>query len=69
MKKFLTPMFIALMGISSVACSYGSAATHSNGKLYLARNDNFLFGALRKMYECTPDGAGNMTCVQVKGAP
>ena len=57
---------IALMALP--ACSYGSMASH-NGKLYVARNDNFLFGALRKMYECSPDGKGNMVCVQVADKP
>ena len=31
--------------------------------------DSFLFGALRKIYECTPDGAGNVTCVDMAGKP
>jgi hypothetical protein len=42
---------------------------HPNGKIYVQRQDKFLFGALRKMYECTPDGAGNVTCVDMAGKP
>jgi hypothetical protein len=61
-------LFAALLG-TTAGCSYGSVAAHQNGKLYVARNDLFLFGALRKMYECTPDGAGNITCVKLEGRP
>ncbi len=68
MRRIFTASFIALMAVGSVGCSYGAIESH-NGKLYVARNDGFLFGALRKMYECTPDGAGNMTCVSVEGKP
>ncbi len=68
MRSYITAGLIALMAASSVACSYGSMASH-NGKLYVARNDGFLFGALRKMYECNPDGSGNMTCTELSGKP
>jgi hypothetical protein len=67
MRRLFTGMFIAAMAVSSVGCSYGAIASH-DGKLYVARNDGFLFGALRKLYECTP-GAGSLTCVEVKGKP
>jgi hypothetical protein len=62
-------LLCALMALPTAGCSYGGMAVHANGKLYLARNDGFLFGALRKVYECTPDGAGNMTCVAMAGRP
>jgi hypothetical protein len=62
-------LMCALMALPALGCSYGGVAAHSNGKLYVARNDSFLFGALRKMYECSPDGSGNMTCVAVEGKP
>ncbi len=68
MRRYITAGLIALMAASSAACSYGSMASH-NGKLYVARNDGFLFGALRKMYECNPDGGGNMTCTELSGKP
>ncbi len=51
------------------ACSYGHMVVHPNGKIYVQRNDRFLFGALRKLYECTPDGAGNVTCTDMAGKP
>ena len=59
----------ALVALTSTACSYGHMVVHPNGKIYVQRNDNFLFGALRSMYECTPDGAGNVTCVKMAGRP
>jgi hypothetical protein len=64
-KKLLTVLALAM---ATPACAYGTMTSH-NGKLYIGRNDNFLFGALRKMYECTTDGAGNMVCVQAEGRP
>ena len=59
----------AFMALTSTACSYGHMVVHPNGKIYVQRNDNFLFGALRSMYECTPDSAGNATCVKMAGRP
>ncbi len=68
MRKKLA-LLSALVALPVIGCSYGGMTAHSNGKVYVARNDGFLFGALRKMYECTPDGAGNMTCVAMEGRP
>jgi len=62
-------LMCALVALPVIGCSYGGVAAHSNGKLYVARNDGFLFGALRNFYECSPDGAGNMTCVAMEGKP
>ncbi len=68
MRRIISGLFVASMALSSaVGCSYGAIEAHE-GKLYIARNDGFLFGALRKLYECTPS-AGSMACVQVKGKP
>ncbi len=67
MRRLLTGMFIAVVAVSSVGCTYGAITSHE-GKLYIARNDAFLFGALRKIYECAP-ASGSMTCVEVKGKP
>ena len=53
----------------SMACSYGTMVVHPNGKIYVQRQDHFLFGALRKIYECTPDGGGNVTCISMSGKP
>ena len=66
--RTFTALFVAIMAITSIGCSYGAVASH-DGKLYVARNDNVLMGVMRKIYECTPDGAGNMTCVATSGAP
>ena len=61
-------LLVAAIALSSpVGCSYGAIEAHE-GKLYIARNDHFLFGALRRIYECTPSD-GNMVCVQVRGRP
>lgn len=59
----------ALVALPAVSCSYGQMVVHPNGKIYVQRQDNFLFGALRKLYECTPDGAGNVTCIDMAGKP
>jgi len=68
MRRIFTGLFVATVALSSsVGCSYGAMVAHE-GKIYIARNDSFLFGALRKMYECTPS-AGSMACVQIKGRP
>jgi len=67
MRRLFTGMFIAVVAVSSVGCAYGAITSHE-GKIYVARNDSFLMGALRKIYECTP-ASGNFTCVEVKGKP
>lgn len=52
------------------ACSYGDMVVHpKNGKLYIQRNDLFLIGGLRRLYECTPDGKGKVACVRLDGRP
>ncbi len=66
MKKLL---ILSAVMAAPVGCRYGDMEVHPNGKIYVQRQDSFLFGALRKMYECTPDGAGNVTCVAMEGRP
>lgn len=68
MRKKLA-LLSALMALPTIGCVYGDMVVHPNGKLYVQRQDRFLFGALRKLYECTPDGAGNVTCVAMEGKP
>ncbi|MEX1362211.1 MAG: hypothetical protein AB1Z98_03750 [Nannocystaceae bacterium] len=68
MRKTAT-LLCALMALPTMACAYGDMVVHPNGKIYVQRHDRFLAGALRKMYECTPDGAGNVTCVDMAGKP
>ncbi len=59
----------ALTALPAASCSYGAMVVHPNGKIYIQRHDYFLFGALRKLYECTPDGNGNVTCINMAGRP
>ncbi len=63
-----TALLCAVMAISAVGCSYGRIVAHPNGKLYVQRQGT-LAGIARKIYECTPDGAGNVTCVALEGSP
>ena len=68
MRKILA-FSVALGTLGAIGCAHGEMVVHPNGKIYVQRHDSFLFGALRKMYECTPDGAGNVTCVDMAGRP
>jgi hypothetical protein len=68
MRKLIISLCMGAMAATSVGCSYGAMASH-NGKLYVAKNDGLLFGALRAVYECSPDGSGNMACVKVADKP
>ena len=68
MRKVLA-LSCALGALAAIGCAHGDMVVHPNGKIYVQRHDKFLFGALRKMYECTPDGAGNVTCVDMAGRP
>ncbi len=61
-------LLCALTALPVIGCAYGDVTAHDNGKLYVVRQDGFLFGALRKIYECTPD-AGKLTCVAIEGKP
>lgn len=67
MKKYLLLGLFA-MGAASTGCSYGAMAVTPAGQIVIARNDSFLFGALRKVFSCTAAGEA-WTCVAVKGAP
>lgn len=62
-------LLCALVALPTVACSYGDMVVHPNGNIYVQRQDRFLMGALRKMYECKPDGAGNVACTAMAGRP
>ncbi|WP_394844138.1 hypothetical protein LZC95_44680 [Pendulispora brunnea] len=53
---------LALVGVgSTVGCGY-SGVTVSGDKAVVARNDYFLFGALRKAYVCKVSDAGLTSC-------
>jgi hypothetical protein len=55
---------VTLGGISG--CMYAGIATAPDGTLYVARNDMFLFGLLRKVYACKPAGAA-LVCSDANG--
>jgi len=55
-------LLAAVAMFAMTACSYAGMASH-NGKLYVARNDAFLFGALRGVYACT-DAGGTLQCTK-----
>jgi hypothetical protein len=62
---------IALIGMTMAGvfgCAYGAVATAADGTVYVARNDFFLFGLLRKMYICKPAGA-TLACTEVPSPP
>jgi hypothetical protein len=63
-KMVFVVMAVCMFAVS--ACAYAGMASH-NGKLYVARNDSFLFGALRAVFVCT-DAGGKLQC-QKAGSP
>ena len=63
MRKFLFALLAVVM-LMSTACGYGAVASHT-GKLFVARNDLFLFGALRTIYVCAEAVGGKMVCKEV----
>jgi hypothetical protein len=67
MKKLILLGFLALMTTGSLACSYAGVAAAPDGTIYVARNDGFLFGALRGIYSCKLSGT-QLNC-NPAGAP
>ncbi len=62
MKKALALVLGSLMLASSLtACAYGGLAA-TGDKAVIARNDAFLFGALRKVFVCKVTDAGVTNC-------
>lgn len=62
---------VALIGMTmagAFGCAYGALATSADGTVYVARNDFFLFGLLRKMYVCKPAGP-SLACTEVSSPP
>lgn len=58
MHKTLKALFVAVaVGFGASGCGYAGVATAGDAAI-VARNDWFLFGALRKVYVCkiTPTG-------------
>lgn len=64
--KKLVLALLALLMLAASACGYASIASHT-GKLYVARDDLFLFGALRAVYVCRESG-DKIVC-KVAGKP
>ena len=55
MKKTLLKVGVVAMALASLAgvgsgCAYGAMAIAQDGTVFVARNDSFLFGALRKVF-------------------
>lgn len=64
--KKLVFLLMAVLMFMATACGYSSVASHT-GRLYVAKNDLFLFGALRAVYVCTE--SGNKINCQKAGKP
>jgi|SoiMethySBSTD1v2_1073268.scaffolds.fasta_scaffold581957_2 hypothetical protein len=63
-KKLVVFGFLAAAcGSGAFGCAYGGLATAPDGSVYVARNDLFLLGLLRKVYVCRPAGAG-LVCTE-----
>lgn len=54
-------ILMAVLGSISAGCSYAGVAT-AGDKAVVARNDNFLFGILRKVYVCKVADNGLTAC-------
>jgi hypothetical protein len=62
MDKARTALLIAMVfGFGASACGYAGIATAGDAAV-IARNDWFLFGALRKVYVCKITPAGLTQC-------
>jgi hypothetical protein len=66
-KKASTVLLLALTlgGTGAVVggCAYGGVASTPDGTIVITRNDNILFGLLRKVYVCK--AVGNvLTCAE-----
>lgn len=62
MKKVLKAVLVPLLVAGTLGgCAYG-AATVSGDKVVIARQDSFLFGALRKVFVCKIADTGLTGC-------
>ena len=57
-------MFFGAMALAAVlaGCSYGGVAVTTNNQAVIVRNDNILFGLLRKTMVCQVTDAGLTNC-------
>lgn len=69
MKKLLL-MVVALLALASaVGCAYSAATWDAkSNKMYVLKQDGFLYGALRGVYECSPSG-DSWNCVEMPDKP
>jgi hypothetical protein len=65
MKKLVVVALLALS--TAVGCAYSGVATRADGTVIVAKNDGFLFGFLRQVYACKPNGSGGLNCDAVGG--
>jgi hypothetical protein len=69
MKKALKVVIALVVAVGILGgCSYGGVATVGD-KVIVARNDNVLFGALRKIYICKMNDNGLTACVESAERP
>ena len=66
-KKLAAVALIGMTTAGAFGCAYAGMAATADGTVYVARNDLFLYGLLRKVYSCKAAG-GTLTCVEA-GAP
>ena len=64
--KGLATLLLLTFAIGT-GCSYGGVGLNASGdRAVIARNDNFLFGALRKVVVCKVDDGGLHECVSAE---
>lgn len=69
MKKAIQMLgLLSVVGAGFTGCSYGAIASTPQGQVIIARQDNALFGALRKIYVCTVNGT-TLTCNGGESSP
>ena len=62
MKKLIVALSaIAILGTIAPACHYGAVEVE-NGKAVVVRQDDFLYGMLRKIFVCEVSDAGLANC-------
>ena len=70
MKKLLAAVAVVMTtGALFAGCAYAGAATTSDGKVIVPRNDTFLYGLLRAVYVCkvTDDGVTDCKAGEQEG--
>jgi hypothetical protein len=70
MFRRLILLVVALIAVAGMTGCYYSSATFNpkNGKMYVTKNDQILYGIMRKVYECTPAG-DSYNCQPMPDAP